>query len=93
MPVTWGLIADDIAKTIGDATFIADPVEVDELHDLSRITGHPEFERVSIFHALNQKAIAKLHAKSQGKDYNSLNLIVAHLGGGLVLVHTKRPGN
>jgi butyrate kinase len=86
-----GLIADDIAKTIGDAkAFIADPVVVDELHDLARITGHPEFERVSIFHALNQKAIAKLHAKSQGKDYNSLNLIVAHLGGGIsVGTHEK----
>jgi len=79
-----GLIADDIAKTIGSAkAFIADPVVVDELHDLARISGHPEFERISIFHALNQKAIAKSHAKAQGKDYNTLNLIVVHLGGGI----------
>ncbi|MGD9493160.1 MAG: butyrate kinase [Bacteroidales bacterium] len=79
-----GLIADDIAKSIGHAkAFIADPVVVDEMQDLARITGHPEFERISIFHALNQKAIAKSHAKSQGKDYNALNLIVVHLGGGI----------
>ena len=86
-----GLIADDIAKSIGSAkAFIADPVVVDELQDLARISGHPEIERISIFHALNQKAIAKSHAKAQGKDYKSLNLIVVHLGGGIsVGAHRK----
>ena len=79
-----GLIADDIAKNIpGAKAFIADPVVVDELQDVARITGHPACEKVSIFHALNQKAIARAHAKSQNKDYNKMNLIVAHLGGGI----------
>lgn len=79
-----GLIAHDLAKTIGTAkAFIADPVVVDELDDIARISGHPLFERVSIFHALNQKAIARTHAKSQNKTYEELNLIVAHLGGGI----------
>jgi len=79
-----GLIANDLAKSISEAkAFIADPVVVDELHDLARISGHPFFERVSIFHALNQKAIARTHAKSQNKNYEEMNLIVAHLGGGI----------
>ncbi len=78
------LIADDIAKQIpGCRAFIADPVVVDELQDVARIAGHPLFKRVSAFHALNQKAIAKKHAKVMGKPYESLNLIVAHLGGGI----------
>ncbi|HCY00145.1 MAG TPA: butyrate kinase, partial [Bacteroidales bacterium] len=63
--------------------YIADPVVVDELQDIARIAGHPKFERVSIFHALNQKAIARQYAKSLDKKYEELNLIVAHLGGGI----------
>ncbi len=78
------LIADDIAKLIPNCrAFIADPVVVDELQDVARIAGNPLFKRVSAFHALNQKAIAKAHAKKLGKPYESLNLIVAHLGGGI----------
>lgn len=86
-----GLIADDIAKSIeGAKAFIADPVVVDEMDDLARVSGHPNFERVSIFHALNQKAIAKGHANVIDKNYADLNLIVAHLGGGIsVGAHRK----
>jgi butyrate kinase len=86
-----GLIADDIAKSIGNAkAYIADPVVVDEMQDIARITGHPKFERVSIFHALNQKAIARAYAKDIGKKYDEINVIVAHLGGGIsVGAHRK----
>jgi butyrate kinase len=78
------LIADDIAKLIpGARTFTADPVVVDELQDVARIAGHPLFRRVAMFHALNQKTIAKTYAESMGKKYEELNLIVAHLGGGI----------
>jgi butyrate kinase len=78
------LIADDIAQSLPNAkAFIADPVVVDELNDVARVSGHPLFKRISIFHALNQKAIARLHAKSLNKPYEELNLIVAHLGGGI----------
>ncbi len=62
---------------------IADPVVVDELEPIARITGLPIFPKRSIFHALNQKAIAKRYAKEQGKEYKDLNIIVAHLGGGV----------
>ncbi len=86
-----GLIADDIAKSIeGARAFIADPVVVDEFDDIARISGHPLFQRQSIFHALNQKATARTHAKTNGKKYEEMNLIVAHLGGGIsVGAHKK----
>lgn len=79
-----GLIADDIASSLPDArAFIADPVVVDELQTVARISGHPEIERVSIFHALNHKAVARMYAASKGRKYEELNLIIAHMGGGI----------
>ncbi|MDP2423479.1 MAG: butyrate kinase [Bacteroidales bacterium] len=81
-----GLIADDIARSLPDAkAYIADPVVVDELQDIARISGHPAFQRMSIFHALNQKAVARAHAKSIMKAYEDLDLIVVHLGGGITI--------
>ncbi len=78
------LIADNLAKLIPNArAFITDPVVVDELEDVARVTGLPCLKRVSIFHALNQKAIGRIYAKSIDKKYEELNLIVAHLGGGI----------
>lgn len=78
------LIADEIAKSIpGCQSFIADPVVVDELQDVARFTGHPKFKRISIFHALNQKATARAYARLMNHKYEDLNLIVAHLGGGI----------
>ncbi|MDR2125362.1 MAG: butyrate kinase [Prevotellaceae bacterium] len=79
-----GLIADDIAKlTLHAQAYIADPVVVDELQDVARITGHPKIYRKSIFHALNQKSVARKFAKSLNLKYEDLNLIIAHLGGGI----------
>jgi butyrate kinase len=78
-----GIIADEIAKSLNIPAFIVDPVVVDELQDVSRISGMPEIERMSIFHALNQKAVARRYAAEQGKDYDDVNLIVVHLGGGV----------
>lgn len=85
------LIADYIALQIpGARAFIADPVVTDELEEIARFSGHPLFERRSIFHALNQKATARLHAKKIGRKYEKLNLIVVHLGGGIsVGAHQK----
>lgn len=85
-----GLIANEIAKEIGGRAFIVDPVVVDELQDVARISGLKGVERVSIFHALNQKAVARRYALSLGKKYEDLNLIVVHLGGGIsVGAHKK----
>ncbi|MEI6864512.1 butyrate kinase [Flavicella sp.] len=78
------LIANEISKTKSELkSYIADPVVVDEMQDIARYSGHPSFERVSIFHALNQKAIARSYALAQGKNYEELNLVVVHMGGGI----------
>lgn len=79
-----GLIADDIASTLCCArAYIVDPVVVDELQAIARISGHPEIERKSIFHALNQKAVARVYAASVGRKYEELSLVIAHMGGGV----------
>jgi len=79
-----GLIADDIASSLPQATsYIVDPVVVDELQPVARISGHPAIERKSIFHALNQKAVARIYAASVGRRYEELSLIIAHMGGGV----------
>lgn len=78
-----GLIAYDIANKIGAQAYIVDPVVVDELEDVARVSGIKGMERVSIFHPLNQRYIARKFAKSINKIYENLNLIVVHLGGGI----------
>ncbi len=86
-----GLIAWDIAKELPDAkAYITNPVVVDELEDIARISGHPLLPRRSIFHALNQKAVARQHAKSILRKYEDLNLIVVHLGGGITVGAHKK---
>ncbi|NQT76324.1 MAG: butyrate kinase [Bacteroidetes bacterium] len=86
-----GLIADHIAHELPNAkAYIANPVVVDELEDVARIAGHPLFERHSVFHALNQKATARKHALIQDRKYEDLNLIIAHLGGGISIGAHKK---
>ena len=78
------LIAYEIAKTIpGCRSFIADPGVVDELNDYARISGSPLMGRICIWHALNQRAIARRYAAGIGKRYEDLNLIICHMGGGI----------
>jgi len=86
-----GLIAQDIAEILPKCrAFIADPVVVDELQDVSRLSGHPLFQRISIFHALNQKATARSYARLINRKYEDLNLVIAHMGGGIsVGAHKK----
>ena len=78
-----GILAKEIGDSIGAPSYIVDPVVVDELMPIARYSGVPELPRVSIFHALNQKAVAKRYAKEIGKPYESLRLIVVHMGGGV----------
>jgi butyrate kinase len=86
-----GLLADAISANIPSSmALIADPSVVDELQDVARITGSPEITRKSIFHAINQKAIGKLHAETHKKKYEEMNLIIAHLGNGTTVgAHCK----
>lgn len=78
-----GIISNEIAKELNVAAYIVDPVVVDELEEVARLSGVVEMPRVSKFHALNQKAVAKRYAKENKKVYENLNLIVTHLGGGV----------
>gem|GEM_PF-39980 len=79
-----GLIAHELTLSLpGARAYTVDPIVVDELEDVARVSGHPLFERISIFHALNQKATARMHAEKTGGRYEEMNLIVAHLGGGI----------
>ena len=77
-----GILAREIGDEIGAKSYIVDPVVVDEMEPVARISGVPEIERVSIDHPLNQKAVARRYAKSIGKKYDEVNVIVVHMGGG-----------
>lgn len=77
------LIADELASSIRCRAFTADPVVVDEMDDIARISGSPLLPRLVIWHALNQKAVGRRYAKDRHTTYEQLNLIIAHLGGGI----------
>ncbi|PYZ98559.1 butyrate kinase [Alteribacter lacisalsi] len=80
-----GIVANEIARQFNIPSYIVDPVVVDELEDVARISGFADFERKSIFHALNQKAVARKVASEKGRKYSELNLIVVHMGGGITI--------
>ncbi|HNW97208.1 MAG TPA: butyrate kinase [Bacteroidales bacterium] len=87
-----GLIAYELAKEINRKVMaiIVDPTCVDEMEDIARISGMPELPRKSFLHALNQRAVARMYARDIGKKYEEINVIVAHMGGGLsVGAHRK----
>ncbi|MFS0691127.1 butyrate kinase [Sporosarcina sp. 179-K 8C2 HS] len=80
-----GILANEIATDAKIPAFIVDPVVVDEMQPIARISGFAPISRKSIFHALNQKAVARRYAKHVGKSYNELRLIVTHMGGGITV--------
>lgn len=80
-----GIIAFEIAQALNIPSFIVDPVVVDELDPIARVSGFALIERKSIFHALNQKAVARRYAKESGRAYSELRLIVVHMGGGITV--------
>lgn len=85
-----GLLAYGIAENLSIPSYIVDPVVIDEMKPVARISGMPEIPRISILHALNQKAVARKAALDLGKKYEKLNFIIAHLGGGIsVGIHCK----
>ncbi|MCP8967033.1 butyrate kinase [Ectobacillus ponti] len=80
-----GILAHEIASGLNIPAFIVDPVVVDELTEVARISGMAGVERKSIFHALNQKAVARKIAKDLKRPYEQLRLIVTHMGGGITV--------
>ena len=87
-----GLIAYEIAEEWNKKAYMANPVVVDELSDVARVTGHPLFERKSIFHALNHKHVACKYAKTINKNYEDLNLIICHIGSGGISIGAHQHG-
>ncbi len=85
-----GILAREIGDSLSIPSYIVDPVVVDEMMEIARYSGCPLLPRVSKFHALNQKAVAKRYAKEVGKKYEDLNLIVVHMGGGCSVGPHKR---
>jgi butyrate kinase len=84
------LLAYQIAQHNNIPAYIVDPVVVDEMEDIARLSGIPQLPRKSIFHALNQKAVARRAAFDLGKNYQGVNLIVVHMGGGISVGVHKR---
>ena len=85
-----GIIAKEMADEVSIPSFIVDPVVVDEMEDVARISGVPEIPRVSIFHALNQKAIGRRAAQDMNKKYEDCNFLIVHMGGGVTVgAHRK----
>ncbi len=84
------LISYDLAKENNIKSYVVNPVIVDELDDIARVSGMKEIERISIFHALNQKSVAQMFSKDIGRSYKDLNIIVAHLGGGISIGAHKK---
>ena len=78
-----GLIAAELAREAGITAYVVDPVVVDEMDEVAKLTGHPRIFRQSVFHALNHKAVAHLACRKLNKTYAGSRLIVAHLGGGI----------
>ena len=76
-------LAKAIAEKAGVPAYVVDPVSVDEWNDVARLSGSAVLERQSLAHALNSKAVAKRYAREHGRTYESLRLIVAHLGSGI----------
>lgn len=85
-----GIITSEIAKTVDVPAYIADPVSVDEFTDIARISGLKGIERKSLLHTLNIRANAFRYAKEQSKKLEELNLIIAHLGGGISIAPIEK---
>jgi butyrate kinase len=79
------VLALEIAREAGVNAYIVDPVTVDEWQKCARLSGLPQIERSPIGHALNTKAVAKRFAQEQRRPYDSLRLVVLHLGSGITV--------
>lgn len=80
-----GIMAAEFGEIHNIPAFIADPISVDELDAIARLSGLPEIPRRSLWHALNCRAVARKAAKDRGKRYEHVNLIVVHLGSGITI--------
>jgi len=84
------LLADGLTREHGIPAYFVDPVSVDELSDMARLTGLPEIRRISLVHALNIRAASRKAAVLLGCAMEDLDLIIAHLGGGISVCAMKQ---
>ncbi|SHK70620.1 butyrate kinase [Desulforamulus aeronauticus] len=84
------VIAYHLAQSVNIPSYIVDPVAVDEMEPVARLSGHPELPRISLSHALNMKAVARKVARDLGKSYEDMNFLIAHLGGGISVTPHRR---
>jgi len=98
-PTIWGrihasnlgaFIGKAIADELGIPCYIVDPVAVDEFEDLARVSGIPEIERKSLFHALNIRYTGRRLAEKLGKPFTDCNMLAAHLGGGISVAAIRK---
>lgn len=84
------ILADELARQVDRPAYIVDPVVIDELDEVARLSGHPDLPRRTTFHALSQKAVARKVAARIGRRYQQCNLIIAHIGGGVTVGAHRR---
>ena len=87
------MLAESLIEGLDIPIFVVDPEDVNEIQEVAKITGHPDFPRGRMetgYHVLNHKAVARQAAKDMGKTYQDVNFVVAHLGGGVsIAAHMK----
>ncbi len=97
-PGIWGrihasnlgaFIAKSISNDFDIPCFIVDPVTVDEFDSIARVSGIPQIERKSLFHALNIRFTARKLAKQLDKKFENTNMVCAHMGGGITVAAIK----
>ena len=79
------VLAWRFARSAGVRAYIVDPVTADEWQDCARFSGTPLIERSAIGHVLNTKAVARRYAHGAGRSYESMRLIVVHMGSGITV--------
>ncbi|MCC5912359.1 MAG: butyrate kinase [Clostridiaceae bacterium] len=84
------VMAYNLAEQLNIPAFIVDPVSVDEMEPVARISGLADLKRISLSHALNMKAVARKVAKDMGKEYEDVNFVVVHLGTGVSVTPHKK---
>jgi butyrate kinase len=83
------ILALNIASPLQIPAYIYDGVTVDQMEDIARLTGLPDFHRQSGSHVLNMRAVARKEAAARGKRMEAFNAVVCHLGGGITMCAMK----
>jgi butyrate kinase len=84
------VIAYGISWDLNLPSFVVDPPVIDEFTPLAKLTGMPEIKRRSMLHALNIRAVARRESEKMARNFDDVNLIVAHLGGGVSIAALER---